>query len=144
MFFRRIKDTKLFFWNYLTFSTNRTEYYSVSTTWTDNLTTRRDKKTKITWSWGCPCQDWWSLKITKCIFLFSYLCIVILTEKRMLTKQLEIHTSYNSFCKWTKISSLEIDIFDLKMMVKRGLEFVILKFSEPLQSCCCSVPEWLN
>ena len=28
------------------------------------------------------------------------------------------HTSYNSFYKWTKISSLEIDIFDLKMMGK--------------------------
>ena len=33
----------------------------------------------------------------------------------------------------TKISSLEIDIFGLKMMVKSGLEFFILKFTEPLQ-----------
>ena len=33
------------------------------------------------------------------------------------------HTSYNSFYKWTKILSLEINIFDLKMMVKSGLEF---------------------
>jgi hypothetical protein len=30
--------------------------------------------------------------------------------------------------------SLEIDIFDLKMMMKSGLEFFILKFAEPLQS----------
>ena len=30
-------------------------------------------------------------------------------------------------------SSLEITIFDLKMMVKSGLEFFILKFTEPLQ-----------
>jgi hypothetical protein len=30
------------------------------------------------------------------------------------------------------MSSLEIDIFDLKMMVKRGLEFFILKSTEPL------------
>ena len=33
------------------------------------------------------------------------------------------HTSCNSFYKWTKISSLEIIIFYLKMMVKSGLEF---------------------
>jgi hypothetical protein len=32
-----------------------------------------------------------------------------------------------------KISILEIDIFGFKMMVKSGLEFFILKFSEPLQ-----------
>ena len=36
------------------------------------------------------------------------------------------HTSYNSFNKWTKISSLEIDIFDIKMMVKNDLEFLSL------------------
>ena len=27
------------------------------------------------------------------------------------------------------------------MMVKSGLEFFILKFTEPLQSCCCPVPK---
>ena len=31
------------------------------------------------------------------------------------------------------ISGLEIDIFELKMMVKSSLEIFILKFSEPLQ-----------
>ena len=50
-----------------------------------------------------------------------------------------LHTNQNSFNKWTKIMSLEIDIIDLKMMVKSGLEFFILKFTEPLQSCCCPV-----
>ena len=34
-----------------------------------------------------------------------------------------IHTSQNSFYKWTKILSLEITIFYLKMMVKSGLDF---------------------
>ena len=48
------------------------------------------------------------------------------------------HTSENSFNKWTKISSLGIDIFDLKMMVKSGLEFFILKFTKLLQSCSCT------
>ena len=43
------------------------------------------------------------------------------------------HTSQNSFNKWTKISILEITIFDLKMMVKSGLEFFVLKFTEPFQ-----------
>ena len=42
-----------------------------------------------------------------------------------------------NFChtvdKWTKISSLEINIFDLKIMVKNGLESFILKFNKPLQ-----------
>ena len=52
---------------------------------------------------------------------------------------IKVHTNYNSFNKLTKYSSLEIDIFDLKMMVKSGLEFFILKFTEPLQSCCCPV-----
>ena len=40
-------------------------------------------------------------------------------------------------CKYVldhTISSLEIDIFDLKMIVLSGLEFFILKFTEPLQS----------
>jgi hypothetical protein len=31
------------------------------------------------------------------------------------------------------MSSLETTIFDLKMMVKSGLEFVVLKFTKPLQ-----------
>ena len=44
------------------------------------------------------------------------------------------HTS-KTFNKWTKISSLEIDIFDLKMMVKSGVELFILKFTEASQSC---------
>ena len=48
-----------------------------------------------------------------------------------MTSKLEAHTTYDLFYKWTKISSLEINIFDLKMMVKSGLEFFILKFSEP-------------
>ena len=41
--------------------------------------------------------------------------------------------------KWTKILSLEMTIFGLKMMVKSGLEKIILKFHVPLQSCCCPV-----
>ena len=45
----------------------------------------------------------------------------------------------NSFNKWNKILSLEIALFDLKMMVKSGLGFFILKFTEPLQSYCCQV-----
>ena len=49
------------------------------------------------------------------------------------TKKNTEHTSKNSFNKWTKISSFEITIFDLKMMVKSGLEFFILKFTESLQ-----------
>ena len=45
-----------------------------------------------------------------------------------------LNTRQNSFYKWTKISSLEINIFDLKIMVKSGLEFFIFKFSEPLSA----------
>ena len=45
-----------------------------------------------------------------------------------------------SFYKWTKISSLEIDIFDLKMMVKSGLELFILKFTEPRQRYLLTCP----
>ena len=39
----------------------------------------------------------------------------------------------NSIYYWTKISSLEIKIFDLNLMVKSGSEFFILKRNEPLQ-----------
>jgi hypothetical protein len=41
--------------------------------------------------------------------------------------------------KWTKILTLEITIFGFKMMVKSGLDFLILKLIEPLQSYCCPV-----
>ena len=61
-----------------------------------------------------------------------------LDRKKLSTKQLEIHTSYNSSCKWTK--SLDIDIFDLK--IKRRLEFSILKFTDSLLSCCCPVQKY--
>ena len=37
------------------------------------------------------------------------------------------HTSQNSFNKWIKISSLEITIFDLRMVVKSGLDFFYFK-----------------
>ena len=41
---------------------------------------------------------------------------------------------------WTKISSLEIAIFCLKIVIKSGREKIFfLKFTEPLQSCCCPV-----
>ena len=43
---------------------------------------------------------------------------------------------------WTKILSLEMTIFGLKVIVKSGLEKIILKFHVPLQSYCC--PEGLN
>ena len=49
------------------------------------------------------------------------------------------HTIQNSFNKWSKISSHEIDIFGLKVVVKSGLGKIILNFTEPLQSCCCPV-----
>ena len=49
------------------------------------------------------------------------------------------HTTQNSQNKWTKILSLEMTIFGLNMMVKSGLEKIILKFHVPLQSCCCPV-----
>ena len=59
------------------------------------------------------------------------------------------HTTQDSQNKQTKISDLETIIFELDMMVKSGLVFFfILKFYQPLQSCCCPVqksyPERLN
>ena len=49
------------------------------------------------------------------------------------------HTTYNGQNMWTKILSHETIIFGLKMMVKSGLNFFILKSYVPLQSCCCPV-----
>ena len=45
------------------------------------------------------------------------------------------HTSQNSFDKWTKISSLEIDIFDLKMMMKSGLD-IFFNLVSPFRDTC--------
>ena len=56
------------------------------------------------------------------------------------------HTAQNSQNKQTKISDHETKIFELKVGVKSGLEFFILKSYQPLQSCCCPVqkdlPRW--
>ena len=60
---------------------------------------------------------------------------------------LTTHASQDSFYKWIKISSFEIDIFGLKMMVKSGLESFILKFIEALQSyllTCLANSAFLN
>ena len=59
-------------------------------------------------------MDWW-LKIELSVESFQ----------KQITKITYVitHTTLNSFYKWTKISSLKIDIFDLKMMVKSGLHF---------------------
>ena len=54
---------------------------------------------------------------------------------------LSTHTNYNSFYKWTKLLTIEITIFGLKIMVKNGLEKVILTFHITLQSCCCPVQQ---
>ena len=53
--------------------------------------------------------------------------------KTVLNILFRAHTTQNSQNKWTKISSLETNIFELKMMVKSGLDFFILKFYQPLQ-----------
>ena len=37
-----------------------------------------------------------------------------------------------SHLRWLKISGLEIDIFDIKLVVKSGLDFFIFKFYELL------------
>ena len=42
--------------------------------------------------------------------------------------------SQNSQNKWTKISGIETNISELKMMVKNGVEFFILKLYQPRQS----------
>ena len=44
-----------------------------------------------------------------------------------------LHTTQNSFYKRTKLLTLEMTIFGLKVMVKSHLEFFILKLNEPLQ-----------
>ena len=87
----------------------------------------------------------------KIYFLFSHIrCVRLFCFKPTLSPLAyyhffyTLHTSQESLYKWTKILSLEIDIFGLKMMMKSGLEFFILKFTEPLQSCCCPVQKNLS
>ena len=58
------------------------------------------------------------------------------------------HTSQNSFYKQTKISSLEITIFYLKMMVKSGLDFLFYNSPSPFRvaaaKCKNIYPKRLN
>ena len=61
------------------------------------------------------------VSVTSCCLLKLVACNIRLTFYGRV--QLTVHTSQDSFYKWTKISSLEIDIFGLKMMVKSGLDF---------------------
>ena len=85
----------------------------------------------------------------------SFGTLVIRSERQILSALLKgICSKYSIFWfpltppKWTKILTLEITILGLKMMMKSGLEWIILKFHEPFQSCCCPVqkicPERLN
>ena len=64
-------------------------------------------------------------------------------EVIILVKILFIHTTQNSQNKQTKISDHETNIFELKVGVKSGLDFFILKSYQPLQSCCCPVQKVL-
>ena len=56
-----------------------------------------------------------------------------------------VHLFYELVCKktqkWNKISSLEIDIFDLRMMMKSGLEFFIFKFIKSLKMLLLSAKQ---
>ena len=55
--------------------------------------------------------------------------------------QLALHTTQNSQSKWTKTSALKTNIFGLK---KSELNFLILKFHYPLQSCLCPLEKFLS
>ena len=70
-------------------------------------------------------------------------CFVLVTCSRKVTLLCTsfhfLHITQNSQNKQTKILTLETTIFGLKMMVKSGLEFFILKSYVPLQSCYCPV-----
>ena len=64
-------------------------------------------------------------------YMFRSLCLLTtITQART-------HSTY----KWTKISSLQIDIFDLKMMMKSGLEFFIFKISKSLKMLLLSAKQ---
>ena len=79
------------------------------------------------------------------LLLFKYLVFQILDPNfykhfncmyKELPRQINLilnHTTQNSQNKWTKISDLETNIFELKVGVKSGIEFFILKFYQPLQ-----------
>ena len=43
------------------------------------------------------------------------------------------------FISGLKSRVLKLPFFYFKMMVKSGLKIFILKFTKPLQSCCCPV-----
>ena len=86
-----------------------------------------------------PCQDISEQKVVavfcsvdyelseKSIPMFVVKCKGQTASPATTCAKLDAHQQ-NSFKKWTKISSLEI-----------GLKIYILKFTKPLQSCCCSV-----
>ena len=65
-----------------------------------------------------------------CHYQSQHLQINRLKLKTLILKSIGAHTNQNSFYNLTKISSLGIDFFDLKMMAKSGLEIFILKLSQ--------------
>ena len=78
---------------------------------------------------------------------FYFYCFIALVNQK---SNVQNHCYFFCFChkskreeETTKILSLEMTIFGLKMMVKSGLEKKLLKFHVPLQSCCCPVQKKL-
>ena len=80
--------------------------------------TKKSYKTSKKWTHGDNCHPLYrtgAVFHSNCLKIMKPFCILM-------------HTTWKSKNKWTKISDLETNIFDLKMMVKSGLEFFILKF----------------
>jgi hypothetical protein len=55
----------------------------------------------------------------------------------------KVHIFWEAKYPHTSWRYIEITIFGLKMMLKSGLEKIILKFHKLLQSCCCPMQKCL-
>ena len=78
--------------------------------------TKCHKATKLNY-WTENCQENCQNVLVNETFILPFL---IIFANNTATQQLEL-IPY----KWTKVSSLEIDIFDLKLMMKTGLDFFL-------------------
>ena len=86
--------------------------------------------------WGCKTFAYADRYFRQCT-------VIIIHFRSCVTGRLLTTPARTLFISGLKSRVTKLPFLSLKMMVKSGLEF-ILKLTEPLQSCCCPVPNCLT
>ena len=94
-------------------------------------------KTYTKWLWIHLLQGTNEWQVTACLCADNFLPRINVLQNPVIFSFQQQFTPTRTH----SISGIKSQVltFDVKLMMKNGLEFFILKFSEPLQSCCCSI-----